>query len=131
MRCGASLAGFAGVPPPPAAQRLATVERWDAFRAALLAWSADWDLVVSPPNAHPALRHGESDARTPAFSYTMTWNLAGWPGAVVRAGTTPEGLPIGVQLLAPPWREEVALAAAARVEGALGGFEAPPLAGPA
>lgn len=135
-RCGtrleeSSLAGLAGVPAPPAAQRLATIERWDAFRAALLSWSADWDLVVSPPNAHAALRHGESDARMPAFSYTTTWNLAGWPGVVVRAGTTPEGLPVGVQILAPPWREEVALAAAARVEAVLGGFAAPPLAGPA
>jgi amidase len=131
-RCGtpvadSSLAGLAGIPAPRAAQRLATIERWDAFRAALLAWSADWDLVVSPPNAHAALRHGESDARMPAFSYTMTWNLAGWPGAVVRAGASPEGLPIGVQLLAPPWREEVALAAAACVEAALGGFAPPPL----
>lgn len=131
-RCGtrleeSSLGALAAVPAPGSEQRLAVIERWDAFRSALLAWSADWDLVVSPPNAHPALRHGESDADMPAFSYTMTWNLAGWPGVVVRAGTSPEGLPIGVQLLAPPWREDVALAAAARVEAALGGFAPPPL----
>jgi amidase len=134
-RCGtrieeSSLAGLAGIPAPPAAERLAAIERWDAFRSALLAWSADWDLVVSPPNAHAALRHGESDARMPAFSYTMTWNLAGWPGVVVRAGTSPDGLPVGVQLLAPPWREEVALAAAAQVEAALGGFAPPPAPAP-
>lgn len=134
-RCGtrtgeSSLAALAAVPAPPAGARQAALERWDAFRSTLLAWSADWDLVVSPPNAHPALRHGESDAHMPAFSYTTTWNLAGWPGVVVRAGTSPEGLPIGVQLLAPPWREEVALAAAAQVEAALGGFAAPPEAAP-
>lgn len=133
-RCGtrveeSSLGGLVAIPAPAPEQRLATIARWDAFRAALLAWSADWDLVLSPPNAHAALRHGESDAHMPAFSYTMTWNLAGWPGAVVRAGTSPEGLPIGVQLLAPPWREDVALAAAARVEAALGGFQPPPGAG--
>jgi amidase len=91
----------------------------------MLAWSRDWDLVVGPPNAHAALLHGESDARLSAFTYTMTWNLAGWPAAVVRAGTSPEGLPIGVQLAAPPWRDDVALAAAACVEAALGGFRPP------
>jgi amidase len=133
-RCGtrvedSSLAGLAAIPAPPPDERVAIVERWDALRAGLLAWSADWDLVLSPPNAHPALRHGETDARMPAFSYTMTWNLAGWPGAVVRAGTSPEGLPIGVQLVAPPWREEVALAAAARIEQAFGGFAPPPEGG--
>jgi amidase len=61
----------------------------------------------------------------PAFSYTMTWNLTGWPAAVVRAGATAEGLPIGAQLVAPPWREDVALAAAACVEAALGGWRPP------
>ena len=88
-------------------------------------WMQDFDLVVCPPNAHAALPHGETDARIPAFSYTMTWNLTGWPGAVVRAGTSPEGLPVGAQLVAAPWREDVALAAAARVEAALGGWRAP------
>lgn len=121
-----SLADLAAIPAPPPAQRLTAIERWDEFRARLLAWSADHDLVVSPPNAHAALRHGESEERIGAFTYTMTWNLAGWPGAVVRAGTAPEGLPIGVQLVAPPWREDVALAAAAAVEAALGGFAPPP-----
>lgn len=133
-RCGtaveeSSLAGLTGLPAPSPEQRIATIERWDAFRSSMLAWSADWDLVVTPPNAHPALPHGESDARMAAFTYTMTWNLTGWPGAVVRAGASPEGLPIGVQLVAPPWREDVALAAAAHVERALGGFAPPPPGG--
>ena len=124
-----SLAPLARLPALPADERVRVVERWDAFRARLLAWARDWDLVVSPVCAHPALRHGESDARMPAFSYTMTWNLAGWPGAVVRAGSSPEALPIGAQLVAPPWREDVALAAAARVEDGLGGWQ-PPAEGP-
>jgi amidase len=57
----------------------------------------------------------------------MTYNLTGWPGAVVRAGTSPEGLPIGVQVVARPWREDVALAVAQFLEGALGGFQPPGL----
>ena len=38
----------------------------------------------------------------------------------MRAGFSPEGLPIGVQLIAQPWREDVSLAAAAFVEAATG-----------
>jgi amidase len=129
-RCGtpietSSLAGFTRLRAPSPDERVRVVERWDRLRIELLAWSRDWDLVVSPPNAHPALRHGESEARMPAFSYTMLWNLAGWPAAVVRAGTAPGGLPVGVQLAALPWQEHVALAAAARIEADLGGYSPP------
>lgn len=121
-----SLASLVRLPARSAEHRVRVLERWDRFRTALLTWSETVDLVVSPPNAHAALPHGESEAHLAAFSYTMTWNLAGWPGAVVRAGTSSEGLPIGVQLVAPPWREDVALAAAACVEQALGGYRPPP-----
>lgn len=120
-----ALRGFLALPAPPVEQRIEWVAQWDGLRAELLAWSRDFDLVVCPPNAHAALPHGSADAHMRGFSYTMTWNLAGWPGAVVRAGTSPEGLPIGVQLVAPPWREDVALAAAARIEAALGGWRPP------
>jgi amidase len=43
----------------------------------------------------------------------------------VRCGTSPEGLPIGVQLVARPWRDDVALAAALHLEREFGGFRAP------
>jgi amidase len=46
---------------------------------------------------------------------------------VVRAGTSPEGLPIGVQLIARPWHDHVALAAARHLQRALGGWRPPPL----
>ena len=61
------------------------------------------------------------------FSYTMTYNLTGWPGAVVRAGATGGGLPIGVQIVAHPGREDVALAVAKFVETARGGYQRPAL----
>ena len=48
-------------------------------------------------------------------------------GAVVRAGASSEGLPIGVQLVARPWREDVSLALARVVESALGGWQKPAL----
>jgi amidase len=46
---------------------------------------------------------------------------------VVRCGTSPEGLPIGVQIAAQPWREDVALAVARHLESVFGGWQAPPL----
>jgi amidase len=102
-------------------------ERWDRFRERMLGFVQHWDAILSPPNALPATRPGEEDAELSAFSYTMTYNLTGWPCAVVRAATSPEGLPIGVQVAARPWREDVVLALAARVEATLGGWQPPEL----
>jgi amidase len=67
----------------------------------------------------PAVRHGEDPGRIP---YTLIWSLVGYPAVVVRAGTTPQGLPVGVQITAAPWREDLALAAASIVERTLGGW---------
>ena len=75
----------------------------------------------------PAIRHGESTAEWFGDTYSDVHNLTGWPAAVVRAGTSDGGLPIGVQLIAHPWREDVALAAARVVEAASGGWQRPPI----
>ncbi|MCB0232115.1 MAG: hypothetical protein KDH90_23845, partial [Anaerolineae bacterium] len=58
------------------------------------------------------------------FNYTIPFSLTGWPCAVVRAGTSPDGLPIGVQIVGRSWQEHVAVAAAHRIEQALGGWSA-------
>jgi amidase len=98
----------------------------DEFRAGMHAFLEDYDAVVSPVAAFAALPHGKSiqDDVFPGFSYTMTHNLTGWPAAVVRCGETREGLPIGVQVAARPWREDVALALAQRLEDVFGGWKA-------
>ena len=104
------------------------LRRWDAFRGAMASFAGAYDLVLSPVFPRAAPRHGEikrSGAIDPT-GYTTPFSLAGWPAATVRAGTSPAGLPLGVQLAAPPWHDHVALAAAAAVERALGGFRAPP-----
>ena len=69
------------------------------------------------PAEKPAIRHGEDPGRIP---YTLIWSLLGNPAVVIPAGTTPQGLPVGVQIAAAPWREDLALAAASIVELALG-----------
>ena len=55
------------------------------------------------------------------------YSLAGWPCTVVRCGTAPQGLPIGVQVVARPWHDDVALALAGHLEAALGGWQPPPV----
>jgi Asp-tRNA(Asn)/Glu-tRNA(Gln) amidotransferase A subunit family amidase len=56
-----------------------------------------------------------------------TDNLLGWPVAVVRCAASPEGLPIGLQIVARPWREDVALAIARFVEHTFRGWREPGL----
>ena len=63
-----------------------------------------------------------------AMSYTQWFNILGNPAAVVPAGTSPEGLPIGVQIVGRPFEEELVLQVAAAVEAYTGGYRPPPLA---
>ena len=48
-----------------------------------------------------------------AWSYTEWFNLLGTP-ACGAGGKSPEGLPIGVQIVARPWQEELVISVAAR-----------------
>ena len=97
----------------------------DMCRSAMLGFFRNYDLILCPVNAFPAMEHGATGQNFPAFSYTMAFNLTGWPGAVVRCGTSQEGLPIAVQAVAHPWREDVALVAVRYLETALGGYQRP------
>ncbi len=106
-------------------------ESWaalDRFRARMFAFLEDYDAIISPVYPRGALPHGSSiEERTfQGFSYTMTHNLTGWPAAVVRCGQTAAGLPIGVQIAAHPWREDVALRIASQLESAFGGWQPSP-----
>jgi amidase len=96
---------------------------WDQFRTTMLGFVERYDLILCPVADEPALPLGEESN----VSYCLPYSLTGYPCVVVRAGTSPAGLPIGVQVVARPWREDVALAAARLVESALGGWSPPPL----
>lgn len=99
----------------------------DLFRSRMAGFLETYDAILSPACAFPALPHGYSTARMAAFSYASAHNLSGCPAVVVRCGETPEGLPIGVQVTAPHWREDIALAIAARLEEEFGGYKPPSL----
>jgi amidase len=59
--------------------------------------------------------------------YTQWFNTLGAPAAVVPVGRSVEGLPIGVQIAARPFQDEIALGIAAIIDSAFG-FHAPPMA---
>ena len=96
---------------------------WDRLRRAFYRFMYEYDLIVCPAAPWPAPRHGEE--RIDDYIYTLPFSLTGYPAAVVRCSTSPEGLPIGVQIVASPWRDDVAIAAACVVEAASGGWQKP------
>ena len=109
-----------------------TARRMFEFRALVRAFVGRYDAVVCPVTAGPAPPHGcVPGDETPiesylAFNYTHAFSLAGLPVAVVRAGSE-RGLPLGVQVVAGAFRDDVALAVAALLERSVGGFAPPAL----
>ena len=76
----------------------------DLFRSEMLSFMERYDVILCPVNAFPAMSHGQQadDQHAPGWSYTGTCSATGWPAGVVRAGTSPEGMPIGVQVVGRP-----------------------------
>jgi amidase len=83
------------------------------------------DIVLAPTTAQPPLPVGAIDGLAPwatdkvvvaACPYAWPWNVLGWPGVNVPAGLTPEGLPVGAQLLGPANSEPRLIALAAQLE---------------
>jgi Asp-tRNA(Asn)/Glu-tRNA(Gln) amidotransferase A subunit family amidase len=107
----------------------------DVIRAKFLAQMQQYPILLCPVAAIPAFRHGERswmiEGKTveylDAWSYTEFFNLLGNPGVVVPVGRSPEGLPIGVQIVARPWQEEQALAVAGVLEEKCGAWRRPPI----
>jgi len=100
-------------------------DEWDRYRAEMAGFFRNYDAIVCPVYTQTGLAHGTSieDANFRGFSHTMAYNVAGLPGAVVRCGASATGLPIAVQIVAPPWREDVALGVALFLERAMDGWK--------
>jgi amidase len=124
----ANMLAFLSANVQPASEYADRLARWDRFRLDAMAFLELFDVVLSPVAAVPALPHGTTFEHIDAFGYVFTHNLTGWPAAVVRGGTSPDGLPIGVQVASGPWREDRALAVAAHLESVLGPFAPPTIA---
>ena len=83
---------------------------------------ADCDVILGPTSPTAAFKIGEkaSDPLAMYLSdiYTIGANLAGISGVSLPCGFTQAGLPIGLQLLAPPFAEEKLLRIARMYERA-------------
>jgi amidase len=106
----------------------------DSLRAEILRQMEDVKVLLSPVSAGPAFRHGEGNWRSgekenyrDTMRYSQWLNLAGFPGAVVPMGISPEGLPIGVQVIARPYEDEFALAVSEAIERGRGPWQPPKL----
>lgn len=97
---------------------------WDRFRRGLIGFMREFDVIITPAIERPAQPHGQSEG---GMAYTLAYSLTGYPAVVVRTGTTADGLPVGVQVVARPWRDDVALAVAAWLEERFGGWQPPSL----
>jgi Asp-tRNA(Asn)/Glu-tRNA(Gln) amidotransferase A subunit family amidase len=120
--------------PKITAERLLEVEiRRDLLRTRFLQQMEDFPVLLCPVSAVTAFRHGErtwpiADRDVDyldAWSYAAWFNLLQNPAVSVPAGLTPDGLPVGVQVVARHWEEMTALAVAREIEQALGGYVAP------
>ncbi len=84
------------------------------------------DVICGPVAPTPAFRIGEkvSDPLQMYLSdiFTIPVNLAGIPGLSLPCSISPEGLPVGIQLTAPAFGDELLLAVARRFEEARGGL---------
>ena len=80
------------------------------------------DVVMGPTAPTPAFKIGERTddplSMYLADIYTISCNLAGLPGVSVPCGFTASGLPIGLQILGPPFAEEKLLRVARLYERA-------------
>lgn len=100
------------------------INLWDNYRSSMLGYFEDYDILICPVNAKTALPLNEEEDNM-AYTYTIAYNLTGWPGVVIRGGSDENGLPIGIQILARPFREDHCLAVAAWLERQLGEFPKP------
>jgi Asp-tRNA(Asn)/Glu-tRNA(Gln) amidotransferase A subunit family amidase len=116
----------------------AVIDAWirrDAVRGKFLREMQRYPVLLCPPAAVPAFRHGERswavDGKTvqylDAWSYTEWFNLLGNPATVVPVSHSAEGLPIGVQIVGRPWEEERVLSIAAMLEKECRAWKIPPI----
>jgi Asp-tRNA(Asn)/Glu-tRNA(Gln) amidotransferase A subunit family amidase len=110
-----------------AVQTPATVAQYQRFAASrdevrtqVLAFMEEHPIVLMPVSRWPAFPLGSLDfaERFLNMAPCSAITLLGLPVVVVRAGTTSEGLPAGVQIVGRPFADHEVLAVARRLEDA-------------
>jgi aspartyl-tRNA(Asn)/glutamyl-tRNA(Gln) amidotransferase subunit A len=119
----------------PAATYIRALRERAALAAAWAERMRDVDAVVLPTIPVPAPPVGADTVvvagRTQRvwetlLSYTAPWNILGYPAVAVPAGLTPEGLPVGLQIVGPSGADHAVLALGAAFEAASGWDALPP-----
>ena len=87
--------------------------------------------ILTPATPTAAFGVGEKGGADPIEMYlndvfTVTVNMAGLPGLALPAGLSPEGLPLGLQLIGRPFDEETLFALGEVIEQAAGRFAPQP-----
>jgi amidase len=126
----------------PAAQYIASLEFVHRFgRRVAEWWEQGFDLLLTPTTAAPPPRLGELGSTreeplrgflrsAPFGAFTSAFNQTGQPAISLPLHWTASGLPVGAQLVAAYGREDLLLAVAGQLEGALPWRERrPPTAG--
>ncbi|MFF7943162.1 amidase [Nocardia gamkensis] len=100
---------------------------------------AEFDAVVCPITPTPAFphnhngdledRHIDIDGVEYPYFDQLVWagvaTMPGLPATAIPAGRSPEGLPVGVQLIGPMFEDRTPLRLAELLEQKIGGFQAP------
>ncbi len=100
---------------------------------------AEFDAVVCPVTPTPAFPHDHDpdllsrrldiDGAAHPYVDQLVWaglaTMPGLPATAVPAGRSPEGLPVGVQLIGPMFEDRTPLRLAELLEARIGGFQAP------
>ena len=83
---------------------------------------AQYDFLLSPTTTTPAFKLGEKAGGDDPLQmyladlFTVQANVVGYPAISIPNGTDDAGLPIGLQLMAPPFAEEALVALARNLE---------------
>jgi len=107
------------------------LNRLHAWSRAIVSWWTDggFDLLLTPTLAEPPPEIGDVVARPdeplralaraiPFAVYTAPFNMTGQPAISLPTYFSASGLPIGVQLVAAPYREDLLVRVASQVEHA-------------
>jgi len=123
----ATRAWILGTAPVALVDYLESRERLVEFsRRIMRSWPADSVLVTPTLTRLPApvggIRSGGgvTDDAVRFSALVRIWNVTGQPAISLPLHETPDGIPVGVQLIAPPGREDLLLGLAAQLEQRVG-----------
>jgi aspartyl-tRNA(Asn)/glutamyl-tRNA(Gln) amidotransferase subunit A len=101
------------------------LQRRDELAIQMSLFHRDWDLLLTPTVPLTAFAAGRQvpegwpDPHWPSWTgFTYPFNLTQQPAASVPCGVSADGLPIGLQIVGPRFRDDLVLRAAAAYEAA-------------